>query len=263
MFCFFFFNDTATTEIYTLSLHDALPIYPQVQQERQTVINALVHALRCPSSPLGVIVSLRSDAIDSLLKYGELFSLIERNRIVMTPMNYQEIRDTIEKPAEKLGLNIDPYLVHNLTLDLTGAPGELALLQSSLYELWQHRSPASYSKGSPCLSLESYMKLGRLSTMISERATALYQSLSAAEQTATQRIFLSLCDLGDGQFDRCRQARKVELINQQFPQSLIDRILQNLITARLVVVDQPRLKSQIDNESGIIKVEPAASPTSR
>src|SRR2546422_6258087 len=26
LFCFFFFNDTATTEIYTLSLHDALPI---------------------------------------------------------------------------------------------------------------------------------------------------------------------------------------------------------------------------------------------
>src|SRR2546421_2798531 len=26
---FFFFNDTATTEIYTLSLHDALPIYFQ------------------------------------------------------------------------------------------------------------------------------------------------------------------------------------------------------------------------------------------
>src|SRR5215475_14528899 len=27
-FYFFFFNDTATTEIYTLSLHDALPIWP-------------------------------------------------------------------------------------------------------------------------------------------------------------------------------------------------------------------------------------------
>src|SRR2546430_10483829 len=27
MSLFFFFNDTATTEIYTLSLHDALPIY--------------------------------------------------------------------------------------------------------------------------------------------------------------------------------------------------------------------------------------------
>src|SRR2546426_4643282 len=28
MVIFFFFNDTATTEIYTLSLHDALPISP-------------------------------------------------------------------------------------------------------------------------------------------------------------------------------------------------------------------------------------------
>src|SRR2546426_4962879 len=29
---FFFFNDTATTEIYTLSLHDALPIYRDPRQ---------------------------------------------------------------------------------------------------------------------------------------------------------------------------------------------------------------------------------------
>src|SRR5438876_5736589 len=28
---FFFFNDPATTEIYTLSLHDALPIYQRVR----------------------------------------------------------------------------------------------------------------------------------------------------------------------------------------------------------------------------------------
>src|SRR3712207_7179922 len=28
---FFFFNDTATTEIYTLSLHDALPIFAGVE----------------------------------------------------------------------------------------------------------------------------------------------------------------------------------------------------------------------------------------
>src|SRR2546421_12565959 len=34
LFSFFFFNDTATTEIYTLSLHDALPIWI-VQQGRR------------------------------------------------------------------------------------------------------------------------------------------------------------------------------------------------------------------------------------
>src|SRR3712207_9248632 len=32
---FFFFNDTATTEIYTLSLHDALPIYLEVERRAQ------------------------------------------------------------------------------------------------------------------------------------------------------------------------------------------------------------------------------------
>src|SRR3712207_8391527 len=34
MLLFFFFNDTATTEIYTLSLHDALPISQQEDRQR-------------------------------------------------------------------------------------------------------------------------------------------------------------------------------------------------------------------------------------
>src|SRR5690349_24524970 len=35
---FFFFNDPATTEIYTLSLHDALPIYfPEVKLDRKMI----------------------------------------------------------------------------------------------------------------------------------------------------------------------------------------------------------------------------------
>src|SRR3712207_8900787 len=34
IFFFFFFNDTATTEIYTLSLHDALPIFSRTRRER-------------------------------------------------------------------------------------------------------------------------------------------------------------------------------------------------------------------------------------
>src|SRR2546425_10778013 len=38
---FFFFNDTATTEIYTLSLHDALPIYlPEVLLATEPVDDA-------------------------------------------------------------------------------------------------------------------------------------------------------------------------------------------------------------------------------
>src|SRR2546427_5100317 len=44
---FFFFNDTATTEIYTLSLHDALPISDLLEnasKEEETEILGQVHA---------------------------------------------------------------------------------------------------------------------------------------------------------------------------------------------------------------------------
>src|SRR5260370_39829661 len=37
---FFFFNDTATTEIYTLSLHDALPIFPAPAQSRIVYVHS-------------------------------------------------------------------------------------------------------------------------------------------------------------------------------------------------------------------------------
>src|SRR5260370_42160910 len=43
---FFFFNDTATTEIYTLSLHDALPIYKFVWRVRTKGYELLRASLR-------------------------------------------------------------------------------------------------------------------------------------------------------------------------------------------------------------------------
>src|SRR6266540_6848527 len=45
-FFFFFFNDTATTEIYTLSLHDALPISPRPRTCRRSIIWAMCRGTR-------------------------------------------------------------------------------------------------------------------------------------------------------------------------------------------------------------------------
>src|SRR3712207_8884474 len=52
MIAFFFFNDTATTEIYTLSLHDALPIYIGItRNNRKEVIQCLIVIPRGPRFP--------------------------------------------------------------------------------------------------------------------------------------------------------------------------------------------------------------------
>src|SRR3989442_7777168 len=49
LFSFFFFNDTATTEIYTLSLHDALPIFSESLPRRpQASGQVALLPLTCP-----------------------------------------------------------------------------------------------------------------------------------------------------------------------------------------------------------------------
>src|SRR3712207_7198000 len=54
LFSFFFFNDTATTEIYTLSLHDALPIFKPVLAENKLALGRPC-GLPCGMAGHGVI----------------------------------------------------------------------------------------------------------------------------------------------------------------------------------------------------------------
>src|SRR3989442_10077859 len=68
---FFFFNDTATTEIYTLSLHDALPIWGEPVelhlQHRDNVLSVRVRAVRavrrmCAPDLCGIVIDFCRDS---------------------------------------------------------------------------------------------------------------------------------------------------------------------------------------------------------
>src|SRR3989449_8111805 len=63
---FFFFNDTATTEIYTLSLHDALPIYRRYR-ELGGVLQHVLDAIRMVYER-GFWIELRSEEHTSELQ---------------------------------------------------------------------------------------------------------------------------------------------------------------------------------------------------
>ena len=58
---FFFFNDTATTEIYTLSLHDALPIW---QKSRQAYQRQLLFLFRSSKTPVSSVQPERKEVPD-------------------------------------------------------------------------------------------------------------------------------------------------------------------------------------------------------
>src|SRR5574340_1526880 len=70
----FFFNDTATTEIYTLSLHDALPIY---QESDQIAHRELRH--RAPGRDAGDRKSTRLNSSHQKISYA-VFCLKKKNK---------------------------------------------------------------------------------------------------------------------------------------------------------------------------------------
>src|SRR2546427_6805246 len=63
LFSFFFFNDTATTEIYTLSLHDALPIWQGGEDPQPRAVSRAL-----PARALGRAAPARSEEHTSELQ---------------------------------------------------------------------------------------------------------------------------------------------------------------------------------------------------
>src|SRR2546430_17198793 len=96
---FFFFNDTATTEIYTLSLHDALPI-SQTAAGRRAGRQA---GPRCSSSVAGTLRVDFAGGVDNVLwsrlGSGPLFGLqVSREAQV----DIQAVRAELLKRREEL-----------------------------------------------------------------------------------------------------------------------------------------------------------------
>src|SRR6266478_5680563 len=68
---FFFFNDTATTEIYTLSLHDALPISPSLSVKARPSAGATRRS-RKREGVAAMPETLSGDALSFRVKATEL-----------------------------------------------------------------------------------------------------------------------------------------------------------------------------------------------
>src|SRR5258705_13199816 len=63
IYIFFFFNDTATTEIYTLSLHDALPISALIFLRLPVLFSVLVTT--CTEHPWALCTDRKSTRLNS------------------------------------------------------------------------------------------------------------------------------------------------------------------------------------------------------
>src|SRR5688572_32053467 len=80
----FFFNDTATTEIYTLSLHDALPISREPDRSRTTWRPPIPRPRAPRYLPLGDRKSTRLNSSHSQISYA-VFCLKKKNNYATNP----------------------------------------------------------------------------------------------------------------------------------------------------------------------------------
>ncbi|MEB3356824.1 MAG: caspase family protein [Synechococcales bacterium] len=221
-------------EVFTLSQGQA------AARERERFFTALLGAVQSRQTAFSLVIVLRADFLGQCNHHPQLAQHMEHHQLLVPPLTYEQVKSTILHPAQKVGLHCDANLTYTLLLDIVGAPGELALLQDTLRELWQRRQYHP-ERQEACLTLDAYTELGGVRGVLQRRATETFLSLTAAEQQVAQRIFLSLTQLGEGTEDTRRRVFKAELLGLDPSHSLVEATLEKLIAARLVVSDRPPL----------------------
>src|SRR5256885_12902993 len=89
-FLFFFFNDTATTEIYTLSLHDALPIsHYALKSVSPSRHRGCGHAWRGPNLVLRDRKSTRLNSSHLVISYA-VFCLKKKKKLFTSALSQRQ-----------------------------------------------------------------------------------------------------------------------------------------------------------------------------
>ena len=197
--------------------------------EQQRFLDLVLGGLEHASDRFKLILTLRSDFMALCLEYPALAKQLQSsNLLVPSVLSEADYRQVILRPAEKAGLSVQPELVEALLQDLSRT-GDLPLLEFVLEQIWESCAPAE-------LTLQAYQQTGGLKGALERKAQSVYDSLDPEAQDCAQWIFLSLTQLGDGTKDTRRRVMKADLIVEKYPVALVDRTLQVLTAAKLVVV---------------------------
>src|SRR5256885_5016441 len=101
-FFFFFFNDTATTEIYTLSLHDALPIFGATGANSCFTFTRRLEFLKPSPSSSSKVASRSEEHTSELQSPCNLVCrllLEKKKKIILLVTSCLNFMDTIKKPT--------------------------------------------------------------------------------------------------------------------------------------------------------------------
>ena len=190
-----------------------------------------------------VVLTVRADFYPDLMA-SPLWPAIQAHRAEVLPLNQDGLRQAIVRPAEDVGVFVDPALVERLIDDAAGEPGILPFVQETLVLLWGKVERRYLPLGAYNALIESAhrsrepgeARLTGLQVAMADRAEAALYALSPEGQVIARRIFLRLIQFGEGRADTRRQLRVSQLRSDGDDQATFDDTLGHLADHRLLTL---------------------------
>ncbi len=90
-------------------------------------------------TPLAVVMTMRSDFVDDWLRAGLPSAVIRRDTVWLGPLQGEDLKAAVEKPAQSRGYALEAGLLPMLLRDVAKEENCLPLLEFALTELWEQR----------------------------------------------------------------------------------------------------------------------------
>ncbi len=195
--------------------------------QRQKFIDLLLNASR-PGSRVHVVIAVRADFYGHCAEHRGLAHALRAANLLVEPMNEEELREAIVKPAAVMGVVLERALTSRIIADVADQPGGLPLMSHALLETWHRRRGRT-------LTLRNYEAVGGVHGAIAHTAEDVYTRLSAEQAGLARQLLLRLIAPGADTPDTRRPARRTELADCGPADAAL--VLDHLARARLVTLD--------------------------
>ncbi|MCL1468152.1 CHAT domain-containing protein [Argonema galeatum] len=242
-------EDSGTRLLLVVDQFEELYTLCQNVEERQRFLDRLLEAVNHTKN-FNLVITLRADFVGHALSYRPLADALQYADLKLGPMNRQELQDAIAQPAYQVRVNIEEGLTERILTAVNEAPGNLPLLEFALTQLWEKRRGG-------ILSHAAYDEIGGVEAALARYAQEVYEKLKLEEQQAAKRIFLELTQLGEGTADTRRQVFKQDLVKLAQSEDLIERVIQRLAGAKLIVtseLEQEKIAGEDSRPAAVVDV---------
>ena len=210
-------------EIFTLTTN---------RETRHRYIGALLAAATWDGAvPVHLVLTLRADFYSQCLEHPKFSRCLAANLYNVPRMRPQQMRETIEKRLQISTAQAEPGLIDAVLEDAGNEPGNLALQEHALGQLWEKCGGIGGT-----LTTRAYSEIGRLRGALGRHADEVYESFGASmKKPLVQRIFLELVQVGESADvqDTRRRVRKTELLSLGTDEE-VEQILARLASSRLI-----------------------------